>query len=139
MLDLIHVFTARVDVGVPLELGQVSTGRRRVIPIVGGTVEGLGVKFSQEELGRMFTEPSLRTVLVVLVVASAEATDVENSWPASPWRRGRQPLPSLMASALTWWRPPSVARTTASQALATTVGAGDWDADDMTQIRACRR
>ena len=40
MLDLIHVFTARVDVGVPLELGQVSTGRRRVIPIVGGTVEG---------------------------------------------------------------------------------------------------
>lgn len=30
----------RVDVGPPIELGQVAGGRRRVIPILGGTFEG---------------------------------------------------------------------------------------------------
>ena len=35
-----HVFTARVTVATPLELGQTSAGRRRVIPITGGTVSG---------------------------------------------------------------------------------------------------
>lgn len=35
-----HVFTARVTVSAPLELGDTPTGRRRVIPITGGTVEG---------------------------------------------------------------------------------------------------
>ena len=40
MPDLTHVFTAHVDVGVPLDLGPVSTGRRRIVPILGGSVTG---------------------------------------------------------------------------------------------------
>ena len=40
MLGLTHVFTAHVDVGVPLDLGPVSTGRRRIVPILGGSVTG---------------------------------------------------------------------------------------------------
>lgn len=36
---------------------------------IGGTVEGLGISFSQEEFGRLFTQPSLRTVLIVVVLA----------------------------------------------------------------------
>ena len=40
MPELDHVFTAFVDVGVPLDLGAVSTGRRRIIPITGGSVSG---------------------------------------------------------------------------------------------------
>jgi hypothetical protein len=39
-MELTHVFTAFVDVGAPLDLGPVSTGRRRIVPILGGTVEG---------------------------------------------------------------------------------------------------
>ena len=34
----------RVRVGVPLEIGPVGTGRRRIIPLTGGTFEGPGVK-----------------------------------------------------------------------------------------------
>ena len=37
---LTHVFTAHVDVDVPLDVGAVSTGHRRIIPILGGTVSG---------------------------------------------------------------------------------------------------
>ena len=37
---LTHVMTLRVQVGTPLEVGQVPRGRRRVIPILGGTFEG---------------------------------------------------------------------------------------------------
>ena len=40
MLELSHVFTAHVDIGGPLELGSVATGRRRIIPITGGSVSG---------------------------------------------------------------------------------------------------
>lgn len=40
MLSLENVFTAFVDIGAPLDLGPVSTGRRRIIPILGGTVSG---------------------------------------------------------------------------------------------------
>jgi hypothetical protein len=40
MLELSHVFTAHVDIGVPLELGAVATGRRRIVPILGGSVSG---------------------------------------------------------------------------------------------------
>ena len=40
MLELSHVFTAHVDIGAPLELGPVGTGRRRIIPITGGSVSG---------------------------------------------------------------------------------------------------
>jgi hypothetical protein len=40
MLDLDHVFTAHVDIGAPLDLGAVSTGRRRIVPILGGSVTG---------------------------------------------------------------------------------------------------
>jgi Protein of unknown function (DUF3237) len=37
---LSHVFTAFVDVAAPQDIGAVSTGRRRIIPILGGTVTG---------------------------------------------------------------------------------------------------
>ena len=37
---LIHVFTAYVDIGTPQEIGDTITGRRRVIPILGGHVDG---------------------------------------------------------------------------------------------------
>ena len=37
-------FEARVDLGKVLEVGKVAQGERRVIPIVGGTFEGPGVK-----------------------------------------------------------------------------------------------
>jgi len=40
MLDLTHVFTAHVDVGEPLELGAITAGRRRIVPILGGSVSG---------------------------------------------------------------------------------------------------
>ena len=40
MLDLTHVFTAHVDIGTPLDLGPVAAGRRRIVPILGGTVSG---------------------------------------------------------------------------------------------------
>jgi hypothetical protein len=40
MLELSHVFTAFVDIGVPLDIGPVATGRRRIVPILGSTVEG---------------------------------------------------------------------------------------------------
>jgi hypothetical protein len=37
-------FEARVRLGTPIEVGPVAAGRRRVIPIVGGTFEGSGIK-----------------------------------------------------------------------------------------------
>jgi hypothetical protein len=37
-------FTIRVAVGPPTELGQVPRGRRRIIPILGGTFEGPGIR-----------------------------------------------------------------------------------------------
>lgn len=40
MIALDFAFTARVRVAAPLELGTTHLGRRRVIPINGGTVEG---------------------------------------------------------------------------------------------------
>jgi hypothetical protein len=40
MPDLSHVFTAHVDVGAPLELGPIAQGRRRIVPILGGSVDG---------------------------------------------------------------------------------------------------
>jgi hypothetical protein len=35
---------ARVELGPPMELGQVPQGRRRIIPIIGGTFEGSGIR-----------------------------------------------------------------------------------------------
>ena len=35
-----YAFSVRVRVGAPLELGETATGRRRVIPILGGEVDG---------------------------------------------------------------------------------------------------
>lgn len=40
MPELSHVFTAHVDVGEPLELGTITNGRRRIVPILGGSVNG---------------------------------------------------------------------------------------------------
>ena len=37
-------FTIRVQVGAPTELGQVPRGRRRIIPILGGTFEGPNIR-----------------------------------------------------------------------------------------------
>ena len=37
---LTFAFEAHVELGPPMELGQVPQGRRRIIPIVGGTFEG---------------------------------------------------------------------------------------------------
>lgn len=37
-------FEARVELGPPMELGTVPRGRRRIIPIIGGTFEGAGIK-----------------------------------------------------------------------------------------------
>ncbi len=41
---LVLAFEAHVLLGPPLEVGRVPRGRRRVIPIVGGTFEGSGLK-----------------------------------------------------------------------------------------------
>jgi hypothetical protein len=40
MIALDFAFAARVTVAAPLELGTTHLGRRRIIPITGGTVEG---------------------------------------------------------------------------------------------------
>jgi hypothetical protein len=42
--SLVFAFQARVELGPIMELGQVPRGRRRIIPIVGGTFEGSGMK-----------------------------------------------------------------------------------------------
>lgn len=41
---LTFAFEAHVELGPPMELGQVPQGRRRIIPIVGGTFEGPEVR-----------------------------------------------------------------------------------------------
>ena len=42
--ELMLAFEVRAEVGPPLELGQVAHGRRRIVPIVGGTFEGPDIK-----------------------------------------------------------------------------------------------
>lgn len=39
-----YVFTLSVDIAVPIEVGQVGSGNRRVIPITGGTLEGPDIR-----------------------------------------------------------------------------------------------
>ena len=41
---LVLAIEAHVRLGTPIEVGQVPQGRRRIIPIVGGTFEGSGLK-----------------------------------------------------------------------------------------------
>jgi len=41
---LVFAFELRADVGTPLEIGPVPGGRRRIVPILGGTFEGPGIK-----------------------------------------------------------------------------------------------
>src|SRR5690348_916988 len=41
---LVLALEAHVQLGTPIEVGQVPRGRRRVIPIVGGTFQGSGIK-----------------------------------------------------------------------------------------------
>jgi hypothetical protein len=41
---LVFAFQARVELGEVMELGQVPHGRRRIVPITGGTFEGSGLK-----------------------------------------------------------------------------------------------
>jgi Protein of unknown function (DUF3237) len=42
--ELVFAFEARVQVGLPLDIGPVPEGRRRIVPILGGTFEGSGLK-----------------------------------------------------------------------------------------------
>src|SRR3954470_2978176 len=39
--DLVHVLHLEVEVAAPIEVGRLTTGLRRVVPITGGTVSGL--------------------------------------------------------------------------------------------------
>jgi len=41
--SLKHVFDLHVDVGTPIDIGPLGRGRRRSVPIVGGTFEGSGL------------------------------------------------------------------------------------------------
>src|SRR5688572_33362415 len=41
---LVFAFEARVEVGAPLEVGQLPKGMRRIVPILRGTFEGPGIK-----------------------------------------------------------------------------------------------
>jgi Protein of unknown function (DUF3237) len=41
---LVLALEAHVQLGTPIEIGQVPRGRRRIVPIVGGTFEGSGIK-----------------------------------------------------------------------------------------------
>ena len=41
---LVFAFEARVEVGAPVEIGQMPRGRRRIVPILSGTFEGPGIK-----------------------------------------------------------------------------------------------
>jgi len=41
---LVFAFEARVEVGAPLEVGQLPKGMRRIVPILKGTFEGPGIK-----------------------------------------------------------------------------------------------
>ncbi len=41
---LVFAFEARVQVGEPLEVGDVARGRRRIVPILSGTFEGPAIK-----------------------------------------------------------------------------------------------
>jgi hypothetical protein len=41
---LVLALEAHVQLGAPIEVGQVPRGRRRIIPITGGTFEGSGIK-----------------------------------------------------------------------------------------------
>ena len=42
--ELVFAFELRVQVGPPLDVGPIPAGRRRIIPILGGTFEGSGMK-----------------------------------------------------------------------------------------------
>ena len=41
---LVFAFEVRVEVGPPLEVGQLPRGTRRIVPILSGTFEGSGIK-----------------------------------------------------------------------------------------------
>ena len=41
---LVFAFEARAQVGPPLDVGPVPAGRRRIVPILGGTFQGSGLK-----------------------------------------------------------------------------------------------
>jgi len=43
-METTFVFKANIQVANPIEVGDVGTGIRRVIPIIGGTFEGNGIK-----------------------------------------------------------------------------------------------
>ena len=42
--ELVFAFEARVQVGLPLDVGPIPGGRRRIVPILGGSFEGSGMR-----------------------------------------------------------------------------------------------
>src|SRR5262245_34361486 len=55
--ELTFVFELHAQVGPPVELGDVPHGRRRIVPILGGTFSGPGIKgkvLPAERIGRLF-------------------------------------------------------------------------------------
>jgi hypothetical protein len=42
--ELVFAFELRCQVGAPLDVGPIPGGRRRIVPILGGTFEGSGIK-----------------------------------------------------------------------------------------------
>jgi hypothetical protein len=42
--ELVFAFELRVQVGTPMDVGLIPGGRRRIVPILGGTFEGSGMK-----------------------------------------------------------------------------------------------
>ena len=42
--ELVLVFELRCQVGPPQDFGQIPAGRRRIVPILGGTFEGSGIR-----------------------------------------------------------------------------------------------
>jgi hypothetical protein len=42
--EMVLVFELRAQVGAPLDLGPMPAGRRRIVPILGGTFEGSGIR-----------------------------------------------------------------------------------------------
>ncbi|WP_245843882.1 DUF3237 family protein [Oceanobacillus rekensis] len=43
-MNLSHLFTAKIEVDSPIEIGEYGKGKRRVIPITGGSFEGPEIK-----------------------------------------------------------------------------------------------
>jgi hypothetical protein len=50
---LTHVFRLDATVGAPLDLGETAQGRRRIVPLTGGTFTGPRLTASRSARGRL--------------------------------------------------------------------------------------